>query len=167
MKPLLIFLCSFFVVTVFSQSKKMKVAHLENGVYQFDIDTTIIKNEWVKRTGTTNVTYQKIEVLKRQTFGEKKEDFYMLIAYDKAKDLKTCRYLIRINDSFYFGLFTDTTSEIETFYNTVFTCKGKNDVCFPEVLYMEGSYHWGGNQKLECNEDNNCTGTRSVIFTVY
>lgn len=167
MKTLFIFLCSFFVLTAFSQSKKMKVAHFENGVYTFDIDTTSIKNEWAGRTQTTGVKYQKIEILKRQTFGEKKEDFYMLIAYDRTKDLKTCRYLMRQNDDFYFGLFTNTTSESEIFYNTVFTCKGKDDMCFPQVLYMDNMYGWGGNQRLECSEDNNCTGTRSVLFTVY
>lgn len=165
MKKLLTLFLFLTTLLVSGQNGRQKIAHLENGVYVFNADTTAIKNEWAKRTETTGVHYQKIEILRRKTFEEKQEDFYMLIAYDKTKDLKTCRYLIRINDNFYFRSYAKDVSSNDIFFNTVFTCKGKDEVCFPEVLFMNNEYSWGGRQRMECSNDDTCTGIRSVLLT--
>lgn len=163
MKPLFMLALSFSAFTAFGQTQKMKIAHLENGIYKIDADTVALKKLWVEKSGFEGVNYTKMEVLKKQTFGEKKEDFYMLIAYDPAKDLKTCRYLFKINDNFYFRPSKGTDTN-DLFYGTVFTCRGKDDECFPEVLYMDNTYQWGGKQKLECSKDNHCPSTRSIMF---
>ena len=161
MKPLLTLSLSFFAFTAFGQTQKIKIAHLENGICKIDADTLALKKLWVERSGVEGVNYTKMEVLKKQTFGEKREDFYMLIAYDPAKDLKTCRYLFKINDNFYFRPAKGIDNN-DLFYGTVFTCRGVDAECFPEVLYMDNTYQWGGNQRLQCSNDNKCIGTKSV-----
>lgn len=102
MKPLFMLALSFLAFNAFGQTRRIKIAHLENGICKIDADTVTLKKLWLGKCGFEGVDYTKIEVLKKQTFGEKKEDFYMLIAYDPSKDLKTSRYLFKINDNFYF-----------------------------------------------------------------
>lgn len=140
---------------------------MKNGKFIFTTDTIALKNSFTNIIEMTDVKLEKIEILKDKTFGEKQEDFYMVIAYDRHKELKIARWLVKDRDSlfYYKPIKLEEITDEEIFYRSYYVCHGSNDDCFPHVAYIDGQRMWGSSEKLICEPDSPCKGI--VSFQLY
>lgn len=143
-----------------------KIGYVKGQDFIFAADTVKLKQSLEKIINMERVKLDKIEIKKDITIGDRKEDYYMLIAYDYSKDLKIARWLVnREGALFYYNadLEGDITDN-DIFYSTYFTCYGTNTDCFPMVAHLPDGYSWGGSTDFTCKTDSACTGIKTVII---
>ena len=141
-----------------------KIATVQGDKFVFVADTITLKRDFERIINMPEVKLEKIEVLKRKTFGDREEDYYMLIAYDHSMALKTTRWLVNHEGSLYYYHcdFDEETTDDEIFYVTFFTCYGSKTNCFPMVAHLSDGYMWGGSTDLVCRPDDPCRGIKTV-----
>ena len=141
-----------------------KIATVQGDKFVFVADTIALKKHFERIINMPEVKLEKIEVLKRKTFGDREEDYYMVVAYDHSMALKTTRWLVNHEGSLYYYHcdFNQEVSDDEMFYVTFFTCYGSKTDCFPMVAHLPDGYFWSGNTELVCNPDDPCKGIKAV-----
>lgn len=141
-----------------------KIAEIKGDRFVFVADTVALKKHFERIINMPEVKLQKIEVLKRKTFGDREEDYYMLVAYDHSMELKTTRWLVNHEGGLYYYHcdFNKEVSDDEIFYVTFFTCYGSKTDCFPMVAHLSDGYIWGGSTELACRLDDPCKGIKTI-----
>lgn len=127
-----------------------KFAELRNDTYNITTDSISFKAKLVELFDTKKqVSIDKIEIVKQQTLGDNKSDFYYILAHDLTKDIRIARYLVRINDFFYIN--NNIKSE-DLFEQTYLICIGGGN-CNPQVFDMESGMSWSCSDIYECTYD--------------
>ena len=105
-----------------------------------------------------HVKLDKIEVIKDKTIGDRKEDYYMVVAHDFSQNLTVSRWLLKQDDGlYYYKNNTGEETDDSVFFRTYYACYGSKTNCFPKVAYIHGGYSWGGNSVLmACNPNDPC-----------
>ena len=142
-----------------------KVAQIQGDKIIFVADTTMLKDHFESVIEMPEVELKKIEILKRHTFGDKKEDYHMLIAYDQNLKLKVAHWLVENEGGLYF-FENKTDAEIpnEYFFGTYFVCYASDESCFPLVKYYDDTYSWGTIEEQVCPVDSKCKGRKVYVL---
>jgi len=163
--PFIILLSSLFSVTIQAQLTGRKIAHIDGNHFVFEADTLELKQSLEKIINMKAVKLDRIEIRKDVTFGDRQEDYYMLIAFDYSKSLKTVRWLANRDGSLYFTALEESDmTDDDIFYATYFTCYGTDSDCFPMVAHLSDGYGWSSSTELTCKPDSKCLGVKTVSF---
>lgn len=158
----LLLLFMIFSGIVFGQKSNLaeKIGYIENNHYIITVDTLKLKEYWEQITGVADTELTNMEIRKTLTLGDREEDFYMLIAYDKSKKLKMSRYLFKQDNDLYFYTvdLSKDVSDNEMFFCYYYLCYGADDDCFPHVGILENQYFWSNSHLLVCELDSPCKG---------
>lgn len=123
-------------------------AELKENRLEFKIDTLKFKNNISKSIFSvdSNIAYDKLEIVKQFTIGDKKHIFYYLMLTDFDKKVKTTRWLV-VKDN-YLYLNENVQKNNDNFELIYLTCAG-NQNCNPNIFALEGKKVWlcGDNPK--------------------
>jgi len=133
-----------------------KIGYISNNTHQLSIDTISFKLQWQSIINLPGVKLETIKIVDGITNGDVKQKYYMVIASDKSKNLKSARWLVREGDSLYLFKNNRLTVPNEVFYRTYFTVYGSDKNCYPQVALMGGNYFWGANKAMYCSPDDPC-----------
>lgn len=162
---LIISFCSLLAPSEPYKNIGEKIGYIKNGQYTVTLDTisykAFLENEILDIPGAN---LKNFEILKSQTVGDYKEEYYMLIAYDNDLNLKSTRWLIKENDNLHF--FENKTGRDipnQIFYNTYYTCYGSESNCFPLVRHFKDGYSWGTSEERACKSSSSCMASSTLI----
>lgn len=143
-----------------------KIGEVKGNTFNVIIDTVEYKG-FLERNilSVPEAKLDRIEIIKSTTVGDRRDDFYMLIAYDKSLNLKSTHWLVRDNDAFYF-FENKSLEEVpnEIFFGTFFTCYGSESDCYPLVSIYDDEYAWTTSEERVCNPNSPCKGSTAYIF---
>ncbi|MCW4469987.1 hypothetical protein OGH69_13495 [Flavobacterium sp. MFBS3-15] len=141
-----------------------KIGFVKNKENIISIDSIKFKEQWEKILPLPDVKLDKIEIRRGFTKGEREEEFYMLMAYDYESKLKTARWLIKKDGSFYFYKSpVDESNLNHPFFRTYFTCYGDSGDCNPHVFIIDNRYYWTSTEKFYCDPNSPCKSS-SIFF---
>lgn len=126
-----------------------KFAELKNGKYDILIDTISFKENLIALFDSKDVTIDKIQIVKQQTLGDIKKDFYYILANDFKKKIKITRYLVYEKDVLFIN---DSISSEDVFEQTFLICIGQGN-CNPHVFDVDGKRSWSCSDIYECSKD--------------
>ncbi len=133
--------------------------------YNIRIDTLIFKKRISENifSSTSNITYDKIEVKKQFTIGEEKKVFYYIQLTNYNKNLKTTRWLEKINDKLYLNNSEKGDDAFELLYAS---CQGINN-CTPNVYISDKKRFWICGELAVCSnkkdDSTSCASSKSII----
>lgn len=111
-----------------------------------------IKQGWQTSPVTDTIDIAEFEIVHGLTEGDAKEEYYLLVAKNKAGDTRTAVPLTLKNEKFYFEEPGQTTTYLKT------TCKGGCiDACQPIIKVAEGARY------LICSPCRDCRKMESEM----
>ena len=161
----IVFISCKAVKSNLKDSSKELFATINDDSYSIRIDTLVFKKRISENifSSTSNITYDKIEVKKQLTIGEEKSFFYYVQLTNYKKNLKTTRWLERINDKLYLN---NSEKDDDTFKLQYASCQGIND-CTPNVYISDKKRFWICGEIAVCSNKKDdslsCTSSKSII----
>ena len=132
------------------------VGKLENNNFEL-MNTKLIEKEWSERISPKgeSISFKGFEIIKGQTQGDSKDDFYMLYARTDDGITRAAALLTLVDGEFYFQKNETETGSIYT----VIQCNGEcSKGCLPIVIEKNGSKY------LSCSPCDNCLKTEKSII---
>lgn len=122
-------------------NKNILFAEKNGNRYEIKIDTLNFKKEIGSSifSPDSKVEFDKIEIVKQYTIGEKAKEFYYLMMTDFDKKVKTCRWLVFDGKNLYLNNYIKKdVSNVEFVY---LSCVG-NENCNPNIYNLDGKDYW-------------------------
>ncbi|HQA73939.1 hypothetical protein [Flavobacterium sp.] len=126
---------------------KKTFAKLKKDKFEFTIDTLKFKNEISAGifSEDSKIIFDKVEIIKQFTLGEKSEIFYYVLLTDFDKKVTTAKWLYYDNGF----LILNKKERLDDFFMIYLTCSG-NQNCEPNVFIVDGKKKW------VCGENSSC-----------
>ena len=127
---------------VHKKNDNVLMAKMKNNKFELLIDTVKFKKNISESifSSESEIVFDKIEVVKQFTLGEKSIPFYYIMLSDFDKKVKTTRLLIEKDNSLFL---TNTQGNIDSSELIYLTCSGSKN-CEPNIYYLEGKKTSGG-----------------------